>query len=213
MKKWLAVLMAVMMVTALAGCGKKDKQESTDAPETTTEAPTDAQTEAPTDGENGAPSDEETGEESTMEAAFAELADVIDKIYEKTELVDATAMWDTTPVDLSSDETAKYFIGIGTDGVEAAVYSEPMMNVTPYSLCLIRAAEGADIDQMKQGILEGVDPIKWICVNADKVVVVNSGNLIMMVMADEETTEDVYQAFSAVTEGNLGEKLERSGVE
>lgn len=227
-KRFMVMMIAAVMLVSLAACGKKNDDSNSSAPEASTESAsageesttpednedtTPEDTEASTEDTNGEPSTGEENEEPTLDAASAELADLIAQIYEKTTVVNSSAMWDTTPVDLSSSDTSVYFIGVGPEGVEAAVYSEPMMNVDPYSLCLIRVSEDADIDQMKEDILNGVDPIKWICVSADKVLVVNSDNLIMMVMANEEAVNDVYNAFSAVMDGNLGEKLERGGVE
>jgi hypothetical protein len=62
------------------------------------------------------------------------------------------------------------------------------MSTSAYSLCLLRAKDGADIEQIKKDIKENADPMKWICVGVDpkNVFVENIDDVIMLVMSDDQ---------------------------
>lgn len=194
MKKCVMLLLSLALIAGmLGGCaGKPSETTAPQAQAPETQAP---ETQAP---ETQAPSQDG----QTLEALLA-------AIYEKATMVYTDGLGDPLPVDLSSDDSAKFFIGIGPDDVEEAIYSEPMMSSQAYSLCLIRVKEGADVEKMKQSVLDGVDPRKWICVTAEATAVMNSDNIILMVMTDQETVDDVCKAFTEIVGGNAGERLDK----
>lgn len=83
-------------------------------------------------------------------------------------------------------ESAGYYIGAeGLDIVEGYA-CEPMMSSVAHSVCLVRLAEGSDIEAAKAAIRENVNPNKWLCVGVDpeNIRVENIGNLILLVMDD-----------------------------
>ena len=89
MKKIIALLLAVCMIAAFAGCAKSDTAATTEAP--TTEAAT---TEAPT-------TEETASQEELDKAAADHVAELIDEIYVQTrnentdqQCLDAKAAWD-----------------------------------------------------------------------------------------------------------------------
>ncbi len=87
---------------------------------------------------------------------------------------------------------------LGKDGLvfDSAIASEPVWSTSAYSLCLVRVAEGSDIEQIKSDIKNNVDPMKWICVGVDpsNIIVDNIGDVIMLLMTDQET-QALYDAF------------------
>ncbi len=87
-----------------------------------------------------------------------------------------------------TDENIEYYFGTKNIDYEAAIGSEPMMMPNAYSLCLLRAKEGADIERIKNEIKENADPRKWICVGVDpsNVVVDNIGDVVVLIMSDQE---------------------------
>ena len=91
---------------------------------------------------------------------------------------------------------------IGTADVEyeEGFYSLPMINVVPYQCILLRLPEGADMEAAKQTIADHADPRKWICVEAESVVVENVGDVILFVMGDSQTTNAMSAAFLALGE-------------
>ena len=64
----------------------------------------------------------------------------------------------------------------------------------------LRLPEGADVEAAKQTISDNADPRKWICVEAESVVVENVGEVILFVMGDTNTTNAIRSAFLALGE-------------
>ena len=48
---------------------------------------------------------------------------------------------------------------------------------------------------MKKQIKENANPRKWICVEAEEVVVENVGNVVLFLMADKEEATPIKEAF------------------
>ncbi len=142
------------------------------------------------------------------------LEEIAAQIYAGTSTIEMMLM-DPTEMDLADVDSANYYLGVAsTESIERAVFSEPMIGSIPYSMCLVKVKEGADIDALKAEILEGVNYRKWMCVAAEKVSVVSCGDTIMMVMAQEEIVDDVCASFAAVAAsqgGEVGAPLEKAG--
>ena len=186
MKKVIAILLALVSILSFAACGNNaDTETTTLAPETTTAAPA-AQLEG-------------------------ELTEIGSKIIENTSTIEYP-LYEPKEMVLSDIEAAKSYIGVDpTDKVEKAVFVDPQIGVQPFSLCLVKPAEGVDVEALKNEILEGVNYRKWMCVAAEKVLVSNCGDTILMVMASEEIVDDVYNAFNIVASGNASPALTKAG--
>jgi len=118
------------------------------------------------------------GNEVTVESS---LMDIYGKLYSNLE--DGPYLGALWPMAFDA-ETAPYIIGAeGLDIVEAYA-CEPMMSSVAHSVCLIKMAEGSDIEAAKTAIRENVNPAKWICVSVapENIRVENIGNLILLVM-------------------------------
>jgi hypothetical protein len=155
---------------------------------------------------NGTPSNPNANYEGSLE-------DLMAAIYEKNPV--ELKLGPTTTIDLANADNLTYFLGLSdAEDIKEAVASEPMMSSQAYSVCLVRAKDVADVDTLKQTILEGVNPRKWICVGADKVIVTNYGDVIAMIMTDSNLsptlTDDLYNAFTEAVGGVTGKKLERT---
>ena len=96
-----------------------------------------------------------------------------------------------------SDNIA-YYTGTTEIEYEEVLASEPLMGSIAHSVVLIRMKDGADIEDAKTKIKEGIDPRKWICVEVpeEDVIVKNKGNLIVLIMVKDETTRNkIEQGF------------------
>lgn len=94
-------------------------------------------------------------------------------------------------------DSAAYYIGSEEVDYKEAIFAEPMMSSIAFSICLVRVNEGADMEAQKTLIKENVDPIKWLCVQADTVLVENIGDVIILVMADDRANM-IVDAFNAL---------------
>lgn len=183
MKKIIAILLALAAILSFAACGGNTSADETTT--TTTEAPT-----------------------AQLEGTLEEISS---KILENTTKIEMM-LGEPMEVDFTDVEAAKYYIGVDpTDKVERAVFTEPMIGSIPFSMCLIEAKDGVDVEALKNDILESVNHRKWVCVAAEKVLVSNCGNTILMVMSTEEITDDVYNAFGIVASGSASQPLTRAG--
>ena len=198
MKKTILALLLAATALLSASCSRNDPPPS-DTQDTTENAGTGGT--AATD--TTAPVEEAKG----YEGSLSELAD---EIYKK---VPVELSVGTDKIDISNSDNVKYYLGLtSADSIEEAVFSEPMINAQAYSLCLVRAKAGADIHTMVKDIFENVNTRKWVCVEADDLIVGNSGDIIMLIMTDsgfgDTLASDLYNAFTEIV-GADGEKLSK----
>ena len=179
MKKLISMLLALTMVFCLAACGGNN----TPATEAPTEAPV-------------------VKVEGTME-------ELLNKIVEKQPV---EFMGGTMPIDLTdtSDDgkwMVKNYTGLDSaDSITEAAFFEPMMGSIPYSMVMVRTAEGADVKAVAEGMKNGIDQRKWICVEADDLQVASYGDVVMLIMVGSDTglTSQAYvDAFAQVCGGNV----------
>ena len=181
MKKIIAILLALAAILSLAACGGNTPAED----ETTTNAPA-----------------------VQLEGTLEEISN---KILENATTIEMM-LAPPTPVDFADVEAAKYYIGVDpTDKVDSAVFTEPMIGSIPFSMVLIDAKDGVDIESLKNEVLESINLRKWVCVSAEKAIVSNCGDKILMIMSTEVIADDVYAAFNTVASGAASPALTRAG--
>lgn len=189
MKRYLAIILAVVMALGMVtGCsGKKDSEKK----------------------------EENKKEESKKEEnllADKSLEDILNSIYEE-KMPEFPLM--NTEVDLTDENAVKYSTGLSKEDagkVKEVLASEPAMGSQAYSLVLIRLNDVKDAETIANAVKEGIDPRKWICVEADDLRVSASGDVVMLVMvstvfADSFTAEDMTNAFAKTAGGNLSVDL------
>lgn len=129
------------------------------------------------------------------------LEDILAKIYDTVETDDFFKGYINEGLQTTAipEDNIAYFLGKEDIEFEAAIASEPLMMPSAYSLCLVRAKEGADIEKMKTEIKDNADPQKWICVgvNPDNVIVDNIGDVIILIMSDDQG-KALHDAFLAL---------------
>ncbi len=178
--------------------------EPTDAPEPTqAPAPTEtpAPTQAPESTEAPAPTEapEAEGENQFLEGS---LEEIMEAIYANV----TSDLPMIANVEITAENAAYY---LGTDEVEfeEAMASEAMIITTPYSVCLARLPEGADVEAAKEQIVQSVNPNKWICVGVEprNVLVGSIDNMVLLVMTSE-MSQEIMDAFLSLQEA--GEQAE-----
>ena len=175
-------------------------------PETPAESETPAEPDAPAEPETPA-EDESSMEEPAMPGE--DLMLMVEDIYA---ICGPQFMHMTMPLDLSDSETLAYFTGISDPSLlTAAVVNESMMGSQAYSLVLCRVADAANAEDVANTILNGVNPAKWICVQADDLDAGIKGDLVLFVMIDSQMglpAADIIAAFSQVA-GGLDKELSK----
>ena len=194
MKKVLALLCAAALAASLAACGGEASSPAATATPEPTPTP-DVSADEPAVPEEGGSGDA-TGETGTSDPAAAEpdaeLSALVDSIYTEFE---PGIMAFTNAIDLSDASWVKYYPGLDdASQLEAAVASEAAIGSQAYSLVLVRVAEGADAAAVADQMAAGINPAKWICVQADDIQVGAAGNVAMLVMVDSALAESVTAA-------------------
>lgn len=140
-----------------------------------------------------------------------DLSALVDQIYAGVSIEMPMLM--TQELDMTDVETVKYFTGLeNVDDVEYVVASEPMMSSQAYSLMLVKVKDGVDADAVAKTMNENVDERKWICVTAEKIYSVASGDVVCLVMSNADTAKTVYESFKTLA-GSVGEEFERTAEE
>ena len=159
--------------------------------------------------ENKKPAEEEQEDSITVdeeEVMFEQsaAAALIDQIYtHKT----VELPLGTIDVDLADPDALKMFTGLSSaDKIASAAASESMMGAQAYSLVAVKVKDAADAAAVAQEMLSGIDPRKWICVEADDLRVAAAGDTVVLMMvssvhADMVTAADMIEAFRAVAGG------------
>lgn len=110
-----------------------------------------------------------------------DLTAMIDKLYEGISA-------DNMPMVMTQEVPAEAFEGVffipAVEGAQG-VMSEPMMSSVAWSVCLLRVADGTDVESVRADIEKNVNPAKWLCVEAKNVDVIANGNTILLAMTGE----------------------------
>ena len=126
-----------------------------------------------------------------------DLTALVDQIYSGISI--EMPMLQTMPLETTDVDMVKSFTGLdsATD-IEYLVVSEPMMSSQAYSLVLVKVKDGVDADAVAKTMNENIDTRKWICVTAERVNTVASGDVVCLVMSNEETANTVYESFKTL---------------
>ena len=128
-----------------------------------------------------------------------------------TKLQDKLPSLEIHEVDMTDELSVTAMTGLKSkENVEAVVVSEPFMSSQAFSAVMVKVSENANIEEMKQEMLNNIDTRKWICVEAEKVWVTNYGNIIFLVMSSEEWGKPVYDEFKSAVGGTVGKELEKT---
>ncbi len=128
-------------------------------------------------------------------------SDLINNIYAQKPV---ELMLGTVPVDLSNADSVKSYLGL-SDGskVKEAAASEALIGSQAYSLAMVRVKDSKDAAAVAQEMKSGINPRKWVCVEADDLKVAYCGDVVMLIMvqssmADMVTAAQMVTAFQSV---------------
>ena len=139
-----------------------------------------------------------------------DVNDIINTINNKNVLPEL----ETLKVDIKNIDEVTSYTGLKTnDGIESIVVSEPLITSQAYSVAIVKVKDNADVEKIKQEMLDNIDMRRWICVSAEQLYITNSGNVIFSVMADKDIAKAVYNDFKKYVNNNIGKELEKSNDE
>jgi len=195
MKKFLAMLLALVMVAAVfTGCvqtadSKETSKETETTEDTGLQEPTGEEIEV-TEPVGG--TEQLTGLDATI-TAIAEKSPV-------------EFMAGIIPVDLTDTTedglwAIKSYSGLSSaDKLTAAAAYESMMGSQAFSMVLVQVKDAAEAQTVAQEMKDNIDMRKWVCVGADQIAVVGSGDVIMLIMLDSNLGLDTSTFVAAFTE-------------
>ena len=147
---------------------------------------------------------ETTAPAASVEGTMEELANkIIDS--RPVEFSGGSIVIDLADTSEDGQWIVKSYTGLEDASVltDAAAY-EPMMSSIAFSLVTVRVAPGADSKAVAESMKSGVDPRKWICVEADDLLVAGCGDVVMLIMVSTTggmTAQSFVDAFQTVVGG------------
>ena len=192
MKRTAALLLALMLATgAFASCGSKDNEE-TKAPDST--VTDNAAVEGEKEEENNAAADTSAfTAEGIIESIYAQKAPEF--------------MIGFMPVDLNDKDSYTTYLGLeDISAIKEVAVSESMIGAQAYSLVVARVNEGENANEIAEKMKNGINPRKWVCVEADDIKYTAIDDLICFCMISSQykeafTADDAINAFAKVVSG------------
>lgn len=223
------ILMIILIMSVYTGCtNKQNETNGKDNVGTSDNISTGNDTEDPNDvmqdnnstsednteiGNTGNKDEIDNGDDGNVQdTTDSELLDIIKKIYE---IKDPGLKLADTPVDLSNSDSVKYYTGLSDiSKVKEAVVSEAMIGSQAYSLVLVKLNDTKDAESVANEMLKGIDPRKWICVEADDLQIVSHDDVIMLIMVstaleESVTSQQIVDAFKEVCDNELDMELKK----
>ena len=175
MKKFISMLLALVMVFSLTACGGNANAE--------TEAPAEAPAAQPLAG--------------TLEELLNQVVEI-----NPVEFMGGVMPVDVTDTTEDGLANLKYFTGLeSNEGITEAAVFEPMMGSIAFSMVMVRFDETKDSQTVAEAMKAGIDQRKWICVEADDLMVASYGDVVMLIMVASDsgmTAQSYVDAFQTV---------------
>ena len=153
-------------------------------------------------GKNGGTTATEINMKKMFDTIYADLKD---------QLPDSLTTQEINVKD--GEQVAEYTGLVSTENVEKLLVSEPMISSQAYSAIALKVKAGADIEGIKQEMLDNLNMNKWICVSAEKLYITSYNNIIFAVMSDENWAKPVYDGFKKYVNNKNGKELEKTAEE
>ena len=149
---------------------------------------------------------EETTPAISVEGTMEELLNKVIEI-QPVEFAGMAMTLDLTDTSEDGVWMLKNYTGLDSaEGITEAAFYEPMMGSIPYSMVMVRVSADAGVGTVAEGMKNGIDQRKWICVEADDLQVVSYADVVMLIMVGSETgmtAQSFVDAFSQVCGGEV----------
>ena len=92
-------------------------------------------------------------------------------------------------------ENAEMFLGTADVTFKDGVASDAMISAIAHSVCLLRTEDADQAAELAKVVEENANPRKWVCVEAEKTVVKQRCNLVLLVMTDTANADAIVANF------------------
>ena len=123
------------------------------------------------------------------------LEEIMAKVYEGIGQEELPMMLMNTEV---TKENIEYFVGTSDIDFKEALVREPGITSIAHSVVLVRLNDAKQADDVVAKIKENANPRKWICVEASNVVVKSKGDLVILIMSNEELAPKLEANFDGL---------------
>ena len=118
---------------------------------------------------------------------------------------------ETTTIDASNLDELSTYTGLkSNENIETVVVSAPLMNAIAYNLAVVKVKDNANIETIKQEMLDNINMRRWICVSAEKLYITNTDNIIFLIMGSKDTIQPIYNEFKKYVNNDIGKELEKT---
>lgn len=153
-------------------------------------------------------SNNDNNKSSKLKSA-SDVKAMFNSIYE--DLGDELPSLETESVDANDETLVTTYTGLKSNKyVDELIVSEPFINAQAYSAVVVIAKDGANIEDMKKEMLDNINMNKWVCVSAGKLYITNNGNVIFLIMANDDWAKPVYEGFKKYVDNKVGKELEKT---
>lgn len=139
----------------------------------------------------------------------SEIKKFINQVYDQIPKDDVMSV-ESVDIDLNDEYALNSYLGLqDKDKIKYAVASEPLMTSSAYSFVVASLKDGSNAHEVANEILNGVNPRKWICVEAEQTNVIFKDNVVVLVMTDKDLATSITNAVKTklnVTDANVLEK-------
>ena len=195
MKKIIALLLVcVMVIGVFAGCANTKDPVKDPTNDTSVNQPTDNQdptgdaTEPSGGATEGTGDATEPGDVTEPDVTLSETESMLNKLIAAQPMQFPTIV---AAIDMEDEFAFNGYTGLESkEHVVEASFCEAAMGSQAFSLVLVKVDDAANAEAIAKGIQEKVDPRKWICVEADDLMVVATGEYVLLAMMDSEYKAD-----------------------
>ncbi len=100
-------------------------------------------------------------------------------------------------IELNADNFSYFAFTDMPEGAEGLA-SEAQISAVAHSVVLVRVADKSEAETLAAQMEQNADPNKWICVGAEKVIVTQRGNVVLLVMSWTDTAQAIADNFAAI---------------
>ena len=131
------------------------------------------------------PADDNTNETpiNNVENVEGTLEEIMERLY-------ADIPEENLPMALENivveSENVESFLGTADINYKEILANESMVGSIAHSVVLIRLQDGNDAQNVVEKIETSVNPRKWICIEASNVIVKSKGDLVVLIMSNED---------------------------